>query len=157
MIIIYVLTREHPFLLAPDARTVGPCSCADTGIENRLPVLWPILCQCCHIMVDIQEATVRGTINNLVEGVCLPGQLAVLNILERHKLRIERVSFIQWNCMREVGIGNQNDYCGALQINWATSATFPTSVKSLLPYVRCASRRNESCSCTASRSGPAPS
>eukprot|EP00955_Chlamydomonas_euryale_P022450 237259-Chlamydomonas_euryale.AAC.8 len=92
--------RQHPLLLAPDARTVRPARGADALGEDLAPVLGAVLRQRLHIMMHVEQAAVLRAVDHLVERVGLAACGATLNVLERHELGGEwlRQTLVQRRC-----------------------------------------------------------
>jgi hypothetical protein len=63
--------RQHPLLLAPHARAVGPARGAHAAVKQRLPVRRVVPLQRVHVVVHVQQAAVLGAVHHLQRRACV--------------------------------------------------------------------------------------
>ncbi len=71
--VLVVDLGTDPLLLAPDARAVGPLVAVGAVLEERAPLGARQRAQRIEIVGDLQERTIAGGIDHLVERVALVG------------------------------------------------------------------------------------
>lgn len=92
--------RQHPLLLGPHSRAERPGGAAHPAVKQGAPVLWPILFQCIHVVYDIQQAAVLGTVDYIIQRVGLLGVpgIPLQHSLEGNILCPEQVALVERGC-----------------------------------------------------------